>query len=585
MKKRGYCAEFQMLCFRRGKSFAEKTTVLQGDETVKTGGKVALIGEIFITLQAKTDVMTGMRFVWLLPLVALLMACGGKPTAQELVEVDSLLAVEKNDSAYQIIAAYDPASFENEADRAYYNLLMTHAAVVSYHWPESDSLINEAIRYYKRMGDKERLADSYYYLANQYMHQEDWQKSIETLKLAEEQVEQTGSDWLKCKVYDALALVNERTANYQLTLDYEKKALGYALRVGRRSTIGYAYSEIAQAFAFMEQVDSAAYYTDQMIPYLDDLIRVEGENFSPIFLSNIGYNYMSVGRYEEAEDYLAQSLKIKETAVAYEDLAWIYHKKGDAEYANLLRLKANAINDNWPKHKILYHLLQYDIEHQNLEGAEQKLYRMMTISDSLRKADADRTVLEYQRKFDTLVAQEAHRRWLTWAGIALGSLLFVIMLLIVYIRYRRAKERLVLTEQQMLISSYVNEIAQLKSQQADTDTTQQIEELNGKIRELVEQESPRLVRGKLLYDEIRKDGTTSGWSNDDYKCFIDYYKAIDFAAYCRLQKKYQPKTAHNTFFLILYEMGMEDKDVRRIMGITQEAIRSTRYRIQQGGKK
>ena len=574
-----------MLCFRRGKSFAEKTTVLQGDETVKTGGKVALIGEIFITLQAKTDVMTGMRFVWLLPLVALLMACGGKPTAQELVEVDSLLAVEKNDSAYQIIAAYDPASFENEADRAYYNLLMTHAAVVSYHWPESDSLINEAIRYYKRMGDKERLADSYYYLANQYMHQEDWQKSIETLKLAEEQVEQTGSDWLKCKVYDALALVNERTANYQLTLDYEKKALGYALRVGRRSTIGYAYSEIAQAFAFMEQVDSAAYYTDQMIPYLDDLIRVEGENFSPIFLSNIGYNYMSVGRYEEAEDYLAQSLKIKETAVAYEDLAWIYHKKGDAEYANLLRLKANAINDNWPKHKILYHLLQYDIEHQNLEGAEQKLYRMMTISDSLRKADADRTVLEYQRKFDTLVAQEAHRRWLTWAGIALGSLLFVIMLLIVYIRYRRAKERLVLTEQQMLISSYVNEIAQLKSQQADTDTTQQIEELNGKIRELVEQESPRLVRGKLLYDEIRKDGTTSGWSNDDYKCFIDYYKAIDFAAYCRLQKKYQPKTAHNTFFLILYEMGLDDKAVRRIMGITQEAIRSTRYRIQQNTKK
>ena len=529
--------------------------------------------------------MTGKRIAWLLPLVALFLCCGGEPTAQELVEVDSLLAVEKNDSAYQIIAAYDPASFEDETDRAYYNLLMTHAAVVSYHWPASDSLINEAIRYYKRTGDKERLTDSYYYLANQYMHQEDWQKSIETLKLAEEQVEQTGSDWLKCKVYDALALVNERTANYQLTLDYEKRALGYALRVGRRSTIGYAYSEIAQAFAFMGQADSAAYYTDMQIPYLDDLIKSDGENFSPIFLSNIGYNYMSVGRYEEAENYLAQSLKIRETAAAYEDLAWIYHKKGDEEYANLLRLKANAINDNWPKHKILYHLLQYDIEHQNLEGAEQKLYRMMTISDSLRKADADRTVLEYQRKFDTLVAQEAHRRWQTWAGTALGSLLFIIVLLMVYMRYRRAKERLVLTEQQMLISSYVNEIAQLKSQQADTDTTQQIEELNGKIRELVEQESPRLVRGKLLYDEIRKDGTTSGWSNDDYKCFIDYYKAIDFAAYCRLQKKYQPKTAHNTFFLILYEMGMEDKDVRRIMGITQEAIRSTRYRIQQGGKK
>ena len=124
-----------------------------------------------------------------------------------------------------------------------------------------------------------------------------------------------------------------------------------------------------------------------------------------------------------------------------------------------------------------------------------------------------------------------------------------------------------------------------RRQQVNTDTVQQIEELNGKIRELVEQESPRLVRGKMLYDDIKKDGTTSGWSNDDYKCFIDYYKAIDFPSFCRIQKKYAPKTAHNTFFLILYEMGLEDRDIRRIMGITQEAIRSTRYRILQNGRK
>ena len=39
------------------------------------------------------------------------------------------------------------------------------------------------------------------------------------------------------------------------------------------------------------------------------------------------------------------------------------------------------------------------------------------------------------------------------------------------------------------------------------------------------------------------------------------------------------------FFLILYEMGMDDKPVRRIMGITQETIRSTRYRIMQNGRK
>ena len=44
------------------------------------------------------------KLVWWLPLVALLIGCGGKPTAQELAEIDSLLWAEKNDSAYQIIS-------------------------------------------------------------------------------------------------------------------------------------------------------------------------------------------------------------------------------------------------------------------------------------------------------------------------------------------------------------------------------------------------------------------------------------------------------------------------------------------------
>jgi len=87
---------------------------------------------------------------------------------------------------------------------------------------------------------------------------------------------------------------------------------------------------------------------------------------------------------------------------------------------------------------------------------------------------------------------------------------------------------------QILITNYVYRIALFKSQQDNTDVAEQIVELNGKIRELVEQNSPRLVRGKMLYDDIKKDGTTSGCSNDDYKCFIDFYKAIDFPSFCRI---------------------------------------------------
>lgn len=390
--------------------------------------------------------MTKKNILSLLTFVSILLSCDGWPTSQPLVKIDSWLKEGRNDHAYYYISKYDADSFQKEEDRAYYNLLMTRATIERGLNPPSDSLINEAIRYYIIAGDRERLACCYYYKGEYYVNLKEWPRAIEIMKRAEEQVVQTKNRWLKYKIYDAIGRINQQCGNYRLGVEYAQKAKEYASPRYR-----WEYSD-----------------------YIDDT-------------------------YKES-----------------------------------------------PKQT---------------------------------KERVDHTVLELQWQYDEQKAQEAHRQHLIWAAVALVFLLFIIILLVLYIRYRRAKERLVLTEQQMQISSYINEIAQLKSKQADSDTTQQIEELNSRIRELVEKESPRLVRGKLLYDDIRKNGTTSGWSNDDYKCFIDYYKAIDFTAYSRILKKYQPKTAHNTFFLILYEMGMEDKDVRRIMGITQEAIRSTRYRI------
>lgn len=126
-----------------------------------------------------------------------------------------------------------------------------------------------------------------------------------------------------------------------------------------------------------------------------------------------------------------------------------------------------------------------------------------------------------------------------------------------------------------------SERLQLSHQEAE----QQITNLNQKIKDLIEQGTPIFARGKVLFDQVQQNGTTVTWSNDDYKCFIEFYKATHFSSYTEVIKKYSPNTAHNTFFLILYEMKKEDKDVRQIMGITQEAIRSTRFRIQKHLKK
>ncbi len=80
----------------------------------------------------------------------------------------------------------------------------------------------------------------------------------------------------------------------------------------------------------------------------------------------------------------------------------------------------------------------------------------------------------------------------------------------------------------------------------------------------------------------------AAWLVQEY-CFsrISVPSSVSRYFRCEGTKSFRDKSRQlrNLFFLILYEMGMDDKDVHRIMGIPQEITRSTRYRIQQNVKK
>ena len=67
----------------------------------------------------------------------------------------------------------------------------------------------------------------------------------------------------------------------------------------------------------------------------------------------------------------------------------------------------------------------------------------------------------------------------------------------------------------MLIINYLDEINRLEDQ--SVDNKQQIAELNKKINDLIEQDSPRLYHGKILCDQVMQNGATVKWTQDDFK--------------------------------------------------------------------
>ena len=77
------------------------------------------------------------------------------------------------------------------------------------------------------------------------------------------------------------------------------------------------------------------------------------------------------------------------------------------------------------------------------------------------------------------------------------------------------------------------------------------------------------------------DGKTAvKWSSKEEKLFNNYYAATNYQTYNRLRKVKRSAnlSAHNMFYLILKEMGKTDEEIRSIMALSQEGLRTIRSR-------
>lgn len=548
--------------------------------------------------------------------------CGNQQKMQKLAEIDSLVSKGKYDKAHQAVLKIEQ-DFSNDTElQAYFYLLLTQTSLLTGNDLVSDSLINIAIMYYEKCSNNEKLSNAYYYKAEYLLQHKDLTQAIVLCKKAYDLAHKINNDEIQYKATKLISYINCISGNYDLQLEYAKKALDYAIKTKKERWIAYTYNELNVAYQYQSNFDSAIVYAERSIPYVNNIDSVD----LPYVLNSIGYAYITKAP-KKAKEFFKKSISLKPLSRTLENLAYIYKKEGDEDQAYELWKNALLCDDDVPVDKVIYHILQYNLSHGNLEGASERLHHLVVIKDSLRTALTDRSIQQIQQKYDEKVVSDRHEKEILKWSIAILLLVIIVISLIGYMKYKKYRLKLIINgylneirrisecnnnaekqigELRSRVSEYVEQISKLnqadntsklessflketieeyteqinKLQIEHKEAEQQIADLNQKIKDLMNQESPRLAKGKLLYDQIMQNGTTVVWTNDDYKCFIGYYKAINFVSYTKVMKKYSPKTVHNTFFLLLYEMGKEDKDIRQIMGITQEAIRSTRFRIQ-----
>lgn len=404
------------------------------------------------------------NFIFISVVAFICCGCGHRIDSADLNRIDSLVSAEEYDSAYHEVLKINPQEIVNPEDKAHYNLLLTRTCVLTENQTPSDSLIDFSISFYEKVGDKEHLCDAYYYKVFYSINKGNYPEAILLCKKAEKLANQTNNTKQLLKITELVAYVNGVCGNYNLKLQYSKHALEYASKIGEQKYITSAYVNLSEAFQYMGVRDSAIMYADKVIGMIEN---VDTANI-PYSLNTIGYAYLEINP-QKAKELFEKSLSYKPLTRTLENLAWVYHLEGNENKAYEYWKQALLVDDNVPKANVLHNILQYDLEHHNIDGACERLYSIVSIKDSLNNVLKDRTIQRIQQEFDEKATQEKHdQEVLRWV-VAAMALVIIILLLLGYIQYRRHKARMLLAEHQMLIANYQSEINMLKSNREGTE--------------------------------------------------------------------------------------------------------------------
>lgn len=518
-----------------------------------------------------------MRRTCIIPFVLtiLVYSCQNRQVNKSLAMVDSLVAEELYDSAYNLVRSVDGERISNQKDLAHYNLLKVQTGYLTNNpFLNSDSILDLVISYYEQYPNKEKLSDAYYYKAVGANAKGNYQQSILLYKQAEQYAEKGNYMCQQYKIAEGITYVNALCANYDTQLLYARKTLELSGKIGNRRWLAYSYYWMGLAFSNIGNIDSVAYYFRQIEPYIKDVNDKE----LPFFLSSIGY-ILRTSNPKVAKKYLLESLSYKEQAATYEYLAEIAYDEGNSEEAYSYWKKALKVQDGNRKDNVLHNIIEYDMERGKTDSICERINEIIAIRDSIDAKLKNDTIKDLQTRFDHEVEmREKDRAVIKWQWVAI-ALVILLLVGVIYYLVRKYQNRIQLQKYQMQIHDYMEQIRALSGKK---DQEAEIDRLNKEIKKIMDEKSPRLAQGRILYDKVVANENMGKWRLDDVEKFIEYYTATNYRVVNRLQSIHRRDelTPHRLLYLILVEMKKTDQQICFIQGITKECLRVYRFRTQ-----
>ena len=507
-------------------------------------------------------------------LLAVTAGCvGGSRTYKRMVMADSLIMNEKEDAAMEILGAISNGDLKTEDERAYYNLLVTCARFRLYLPISSDSVLDESITYYKQTGNKEKLARALYYKGVIFFEFGKTEDALRCLKEAENMAKSMGNPTILNYIYMNLGTINSAIGNYVTAISYAKKSFTEAEKRGDKGVMCLSLDRIGTCFNFMNQNDSAFYYTLKNIPYVEYLKEEE----KPDVLVDIAASYFNQKDFAKAEHYVRQSMAVEPTAHAYYILGSIYIMRGEAAKAWTLWNEALRTGTPELRAETMSWMADMKKEVGEYKEAAELMAKADSLNDSIRAAKEAENLLKMQ----DVMERDASERgiWSVFSAVvcvAVGIAL-VLAVLALWQRNRLGKAKRAIADGDSKMAELQGKIGELSaSEKADK---KEIGKLERKIGVLREKRAAILGRGRERYDGIVGGGTVAGWNKDDFEAIIEYCRTVMPDTVNSIEQSYRRITAYNVFFLLLPSLGVSDGDISRVMCVSAGAVRTMKYRL------
>ena len=545
------------------------------------------------------------RLIWFLPISLFIVSCSQNEICSSLKTAEDIIN-DNPDSTLSILREIDYEALKDNHLKALYGLLYTSANIKKQKVPDNDSLIDYSIQFFENNNDSYHLADSYYYKGMMCYAKKQLEVSAHYLKKAESLSIKYGYSRITNKIYERLSYLNYITDNKALTLEYSKKYLNSSIELKDRTLISRAFVMVASSYAAVNLSDSAYYYLESGLRYIDGVDSV----LKADILVDVGEMYYEKGDLGLSENNALQSDSIHPNPHAKMLLGKIEYQRGDRIKAKKYWDHALSINDVKVKKELYKIVANYYAETGNYDDAYVISLKLDSLNDAINISS--KTVQELQLKYDRAKSESELYQKILYA-LVIAFLTSIGLLTFLRFHQRRVRsynstintltnknetykseiesfsEKVNMYQHEIglyvsKVSNYEEEISKniekiklLKT--SDRSKQKEIDELKDNISTFYKSIMSELQKGYTIYEIIKNRKPIVHYSDEDLNSLVDFYKIINNKVFSGWLERYTPLSVRQYVFLILEDLGYGDYDIADVLGVSDTTVRSTRSRI------